>query len=52
MTDMTRRNIFLPDALWTKMQKEAADAGAKRGQPMHVSEWVRNVLERAVKVEL
>ena len=49
MTDMTRRNIFLPDDLWAKMQKKAADEGSKRGQPMHVSEWIRDALTREVQ---
>ena len=46
MTDMTRRNIFLPDELWAKIQQKAADEGSKRGTPMHASEWIRDALTR------
>lgn len=46
---MTRRNMMLPDSLWSKVLKAAADEGAKRGKPMSAAEWVRGVLRKAVK---
>ena len=46
---MTRRNMMYPDDLWAKILAKVADEGAKRGKPMSVAEWVRGVLEQAVK---
>ena len=34
-------NFSLPDELWASIQRAAAKAGAKRGKPMSVSEWIR-----------
>lgn len=46
---MTRRNLVIPDDLYAKIQKAAANAGSKQGRTVSVSEWVRGVLEKAVK---
>jgi len=46
---MTRRNLVIPDDLYTQIQKAAADEGARQGRPVSVSEWVRGVLREAVK---
>ena len=44
---MGRYNISMPDDLWGRIQQAAAKAGAERGKPMSVSEWLRSlVLER------
>ena len=40
-------NISVPDDLWARIQQAAAKAGAERGKPMSVSEWLRSlVLEK------
>ena len=38
---MARRNISIPDELWNDVKSAAADAGAARGTPMPISEWLR-----------
>ena len=43
-------NISVPDDLWGRIQQAAAKAGAERGKPMSVSEWLRSlVLEKLQK---
>ncbi len=46
---MTRRNMMLPDSLWSKIQQAAADEGAKIGKPVSAAAWVRKALEKAVR---
>ena len=41
---MGRFNITMPDDLWARIQRAAANAGAERGKPMSVSEWLRSVV--------
>ena len=40
----TRRNIYMPDALWRAMQKAALQASRKQGRPVSVAELVRDAL--------
>lgn len=49
---MTRHNLSISDELWAACERAAAEAGAKQGKPMSVSEWIRRaILERLGKVE-
>lgn len=41
---MSRHNLSISDELWAKVQKAAAEEGAKRGKPMPVSEWLRGLI--------
>ena len=41
---MAVHNFSLPEELWTSIQRAAANAGAKRGKPMTVSEWIRSAV--------
>ena len=44
---MGRYSITMPPELWGRIQQAAAKAGAERGKPMPVSEWIRTaVLEK------
>jgi hypothetical protein len=45
---MTRRNLWLPDALWRAAEKYAAGLGAKEGKPVSTTEAVRRILDRAL----
>ncbi len=49
MDKMTRLNLAIPEKLLAAVKRAAADAGAAKGRPVSVSEWVRGVLEQAVK---
>ena len=42
---MIRRNISISDELWDAAKRAAADAGAARGKPMPISEWLRLAIE-------
>lgn len=42
---MARRNISMPDDVWDEVKSAAADAGAARGRPMPISEWLRLAIE-------
>jgi hypothetical protein len=46
---MTRRNIFLPEALWNALQEYAIELTVKEGKPVSVSEAMRRILERSLK---
>ena len=39
---MGRYTIKMPPDLWARIQQAAAKAGAERGKPMPVSEWLRS----------
>lgn len=39
---MGRYTITMPAELWADIQQAAAQAGAERGKPMSVSEWMRS----------
>jgi Arc/MetJ-type ribon-helix-helix transcriptional regulator len=45
---MTRRNIFLPDDLWNRLQAYAIEQTVKAGKPVSVSEAMRRIIERAL----
>ncbi len=49
MGKMTRRNMMLPDSLWAKIQRAAADEGAKIGKPVSTAEMARRALEKTYK---
>ena len=42
---MARRNISISDDLWDAVKGAAADAGAARGKPMPISEWLRLAIQ-------
>ena len=44
MKTMKRHNILMPDDLWDDIERATADAGAKRGKSLSVSEWLRAVV--------
>ena len=44
-------NFSLPDELWASIQRAAAKAGAKRGKPMSVSEWIRSAVIEKLQQE-
>jgi hypothetical protein len=46
---MTRRNLWLPDALWRAAEKYAAKIGAIEGKPLPVAEVIRRILERELR---
>ena len=46
-----RHNLYIPNDLWEKMRKAAADAGARVGRTVSVSEWLRRAAERALERE-
>ncbi len=48
-TKNVRLTLELPDTLKAEVEQAAADEGAAKGRPVSVSEWVRGVLEQAVK---
>ena len=39
---MGRYTISMPPELWASIERAAAKAGADRGKPMSVSEWIRS----------
>jgi len=41
---MSRHNWSVSDEIWARCQKAAAAAGAERGLPMSVSEWLRGLV--------
>ena len=41
---MTRRNVSISDELWARVERAAAEEGAKRGKPLPVSEWLRGII--------
>ena len=41
---MKRHNILMPDDLWGEIERATANAGAKRGKKLSVSEWLRAVV--------
>ena len=41
---MTRHNISIPVELWKRVQKAAAQEGAKLERPLPASEWLRKVI--------
>ena len=43
---MTRHNISVPNELWARLQRAAANEGAARGRPMSVSEFIRLACEQ------
>jgi len=43
---MTRRNLYIPDALWERIQRAAMEEGLRRGSPLSASEWVREACEK------
>ncbi len=45
----TRLTLEMTEEEKAAVKKAAADAGAAKGRPVSVSEWVRGVLEQAVK---
>ena len=45
---MGRYNISVPDDLWARIQQAAAKAGAERGKPMSVSEWLRSLVHEKI----
>ena len=46
---MGRHNIYIPPDLWARMQKAAAEAGARMGRTVSVSEWLRMAAEKAME---
>jgi len=46
---MARRNLYIPDDLYERIQRAAAEEGARRGQPMSVSEWLREAAEEKIE---
>jgi len=47
---MSRRNIWIPDELWARIQLAAVQAGVAEGKPVPVAEWVRRALTDAATV--
>lgn len=45
---MTRRNVFLPDELWQKLQRYAAQLAVKGGKPVSTAEAARRILARSL----
>ena len=42
---MSRHNISIPDdELWARVQKAAAEEGARQGRTVSVSEWIRSLV--------
>ena len=41
---MNVHNWSVSDELWARCERAAAEAGAERGKPMSVSEWLRTVV--------
>ena len=46
---MARRNLYIPDDLYERIRRAAAEEGARRGQPMSVSEWLREAAEEKIE---
>jgi len=46
---MSRRNIWIPDELWARVQEAAAQAWVDEGKPVSVAEWVRRALTKALR---
>ena len=46
-----RRNLWIPDELWARVQLAAAQAGVDEGKPVPVAEWVRRAIERALHAQ-
>lgn len=42
-----RRNVYLPDEDWKRLRRLAANAGARRGSTMSVSEYLRELISDA-----
>lgn len=48
---MERHNIYLPRELWERMRKAALAESNRQGRVVSVSEWLRDLLRRALKVD-
>lgn len=42
---MTRRNLYLPDALWNELRAYAVDLSVEEGQQVSTSEAARRIFE-------
>lgn len=40
-----RRNVWIPDALWRRIQRAAAREGAERGETVSAAEYIREAVE-------
>ncbi|HEX7091789.1 MAG TPA: hypothetical protein VF192_16740 [Longimicrobiales bacterium] len=51
MTARTDRGIYLrlPPGLRERVDRAAAEEAARRGRPLTVQQWIREVLERALQ---
>ena len=45
---MSRRHLWIPPELWTRIQKAAALASYNADKPVSTAEWIREALEKAV----
>jgi hypothetical protein len=50
---MKRRNLFLADELWEKVQRAALEEAVKKGEPAPVSasEWIREAVRQRLEKE-
>lgn len=44
-TRMTRRNLFVPDPLWSAVNSEAKRDAERLGREVSAAEWVRVAIE-------
>ena len=44
MATMTRYNFSISQEMVDEVQRAAAEAGAQRGKPLSVSEWIREAI--------
>ena len=47
----TRRNIYMDDDLHRRIQQAALREGVERGEPVSVSEWIREACEARLDVQ-
>ena len=47
-TNMTRRNLHIPDRLWTQLQAYAGRLSAAEERPVSTAEAMRRILEAAL----
>ena len=45
---MSNHNLSMSDELWARVERAAAEEGAKRGKPLPVSEWLRGLILKKI----
>lgn len=48
---MARRTLRLPPGLRERVDRAAAEEAARRGRPLTVQQWIREVLESELQTE-